>query len=42
VPTREKLGEAGWDIEAAETVINPVFAEKVLERCYREEGRGSG
>ena len=28
MPTREELGEAGWIIAAAETVINPVFAEK--------------
>jgi hypothetical protein len=30
VPTREELGEGGWIIAAAETVINPVFAEKRL------------
>jgi len=42
VPTREKLGEGGWVIAAAETVINPVFAGKVLEQCYSEEGEGSG
>jgi hypothetical protein len=40
VPTREELGEGGWIIAAAETVINPVFAEKGLKQCYSEEGVG--
>jgi len=40
VPTREKQGEAGWVIATAETVINPIFEEKVLEQCYNEEGGG--
>jgi hypothetical protein len=31
VLTKEKLGEGGWVIAAAETIINPVFAEEVLE-----------
>jgi hypothetical protein len=30
VLTREEPGEVGWIIAAAETVINPVFAEKRL------------
>jgi len=30
VPTREELGEGGWIIAAAETVINSDFAEKRL------------
>jgi hypothetical protein len=30
VPTREEPGEEGWIIAAAETVINPVIAEKRL------------
>jgi hypothetical protein len=32
VPTREGLGEGGWIIAAAETVINPLIAEKRLNR----------
>jgi len=30
VPTREEVGGGEWIIAAAETVINPAFAEKRL------------
>lgn len=40
MPTREEPEELGWIIAAVETVINPVFAEKRLKRCYSEEDTG--
>jgi hypothetical protein len=39
VPTREELGEGGWIIAAAETVINPVFAEKRLNNVTAKKTR---
>jgi hypothetical protein len=38
-PTREELGEGGWSIAAAETVINPVFAEKRLNNVTAKKTR---
>jgi hypothetical protein len=32
VPTREEPGEGGWIIAAVETDINPVFAEKRVNK----------
>ena len=40
MPTKEELGEGGWIIAVAETVINPVFARKEAEQCYSEEDTG--
>jgi hypothetical protein len=37
--TREELGEGGWIIAAAETVINPVFAEKRLNNVTAKKTR---
>ena len=39
VPTREELWEGGWIIAAAETVINPVFAEKRLNNVTAKKTR---
>jgi hypothetical protein len=39
VPTREELGEGGWIIAAAETVINPVFEEKRLNNVTAKKTR---
>jgi hypothetical protein len=39
VPTREELGEGEWIIAAAETVINPVFAEKRLNNVTAKKTR---
>jgi hypothetical protein len=39
VPTREEPGEGGWIIAAADTVINPVFAEKRLTNGTAKKAR---
>jgi hypothetical protein len=39
VPTREELGEGEWIIAAADTVINPVFAEKRLNNVTAKKTR---
>jgi hypothetical protein len=39
VPTREEPGEGGWIIAAAETGINPVFAEKRLNNVTAKKAR---
>jgi hypothetical protein len=39
VPTKEELGESGWIIAAAETVINPVFEEKRLNNVTAKKTR---
>jgi hypothetical protein len=39
VPTKEELGEGEWIIAAAETVINPVFAEKRLNNVTAKKTR---
>jgi len=41
VPTREELGEGGWIIAAAETVINPVIAEKRLNNVTAKKAWGA-
>jgi hypothetical protein len=39
VPTRGEPGEAGWIIAAAETVINPLIAEKRLNNVTAKKTR---
>jgi hypothetical protein len=39
VPTREEPGEGEWIIAAAETVINPVIAEKRLNNVAAKKAR---
>jgi hypothetical protein len=39
VPTKEELGEGGWIIAVAETVINPVFEEKRLNNVTAKKTR---